>query len=170
MKINNVVLSLKYIVRVIMSDNKNETRRLTDYLTDYWKGKRGSRGFPELKEIDVDELESKFAKDVFLIEIVPTVTMNITKTLYLGKNLNSEFKKDSSGVHIKNLVVRFLETPMDAYNKVIESKKPLEQNIEIPCKEIADLCYRQILLPLGDSEKGEVKGILGGMRYKKGKK
>ena len=150
-----------------MSNDKEDNRRLTDYLTDYWNEKRGKKAFPELSDIDIEEFEPKFARDSFLIELIPTVTMNITKTLYLGSNLNSEFKKDSSGVHIKNLVVRFLETPMDAYNKVVETKKPLEQNIEIPCKEIADLRYRQILLPLGDADKEEVKGILGGMRYKK---
>ena len=150
-----------------MAEEAKDIRRLTDYLNEYWDSKRNGHDFPDLKDIKMEEMDAKFAKDCFLIEVIPTVTMSVTKTLYLGKNLNSEFKKDSSGVHIKNLVVRFLETPMDAYNKVIETKKPLEQNIEIPCKETAVLMYRQILLPLGDAQKGEVNGILGGMRYKK---
>ncbi|MDA0781294.1 MAG: PAS domain-containing protein [Rickettsiales bacterium] len=152
-----------------MTEEQKNYRRLTDYLKEYWDEKRGKRNFPELKEIDINEFDVQFSKDIFLIELVPTITMNIAKTIYLGKNLNTEFKKDSSGVHIKNLIVRFLETPMDAYNKVVETKKPLIHNIEIPCKEIATLCYRQILLPLGDAEKGDIKGILGGMRYKKNK-
>jgi hypothetical protein len=150
--------------------DKQDNRRLTDYLQDYWKSKKDGRAFPEFGDINIDEIDKQYVKDCFLIEIIPTISMNITKTAYLGKNLNSEFKKDPSGVHIKNLIVRFLETPMDAYNKVLQTKKPLIQNVEIPNKESAVLMYRQVLLPLGDAKKGDVKGILGGMRYKKTKK
>lgn len=142
-------------------------RRLTDYLQDYWKSKAEGADFPTFASIDMKEIDRNFVNDCFLIELIPTVTMNISKTVFLGKNLNSEFKKDESGVHIKNLVFRFLETPLDAYTKVIESKKPLIQNVELPSCENPTISYRQILLPLGDATKGDVKGILGGMRYKK---
>lgn len=143
-------------------------RRLTDYLQEYWKSKAEGAAFPTLSSIDVKELDRNFVNDCFLIELVPTVTMNISKMVFLGKNLNRDFKKDESGVHIKNVIVRFLETPMDAYSKVIESKKPLIQNVELPSKDRPTIMYRQILLPLGDAAKEDVKGIFGGMRYKKG--
>ena len=145
---------------------KETSRRLTDYLHDYWKLKKAKAAFPKFEDINIDDIDLEYRNDCFLIEIEPKVTLNITKMIFLGKNLNTEFKQDKSGVHIKNLVVRFLETPLDHYNKVIESKKPLIQNVEIPSKEDPNLMYRQILLPLGNAEKGDVRGILGGMRYK----
>jgi hypothetical protein len=106
------------------------TRRLTDYLHDYWQSKADGAAFPTFDSIDMKEIDRNFVNDCFLIQLVPTVTMNISKMVFLGKNLNTDFKKDESGVHIKNVIVRFLETPMDSYAKVIESKKPLIQNID----------------------------------------
>lgn len=144
------------------------SKRLTDYLRHYWDEKRGKKDFPALEDMDIQDLSSDFRRDCFLLEIIPTVTRFSVRTLFAGENLREEYVKDDSGVHIRHLVLRFLETPGQHYETVCKTRKPLEQNIELPGREGTLIRYRQILMPVGDPETKAVTGILGGMRYKKG--
>jgi hypothetical protein len=146
---------------------QNQARRLTDQLQDYWDELRGSRNFPEKSDVNIKNLDKTIQNDCFIADVTPSVSKHNIKLDYLGNNLNSKYEQDEHGIYIRNLVVTFLETPRETYEKVIASKQPLMQSDEIDLNNGQKLKYRQILLPLGSNKDGEVTAILGGMRYKK---
>lgn len=139
--------------------------RITDILEDYWNEKRGKNPFPSIEQINMDELDIAVQDRSFLIHIEPIITKYVCNFQFLGKKISEGYEKDKSGKYIKHIVIGFLETPNDFYDKVIQTKKPLKTEEVYEGKGGAVLKYRQILLPLGDEKGKPINGILGGMRF-----
>lgn len=139
-------------------------QRVTDILNDYWEELRGNKAYPSIDEIDKNKLAEVW-EDTFLIEVFPLVMGSGYRFLHKGKNIGDDYHSEA-GKYIKNLVIGFLDNASDRYEKVIKEQKPLrEENIFET--DNTKLKYRQILLPLGNSDKGEITGIIGGMRFLK---
>jgi hypothetical protein len=142
-------------------------KRLTDILFKHWNKVRGERMFPA--QTDIDEFELKQLgvwDDIFIVEIYPLVQSNGYRFVYTGKNLSKDFIRDPSGKFIKNVVTGFLDSSASMYDMVYEHKRPLQEEEEYTSPETGStIKYRQILLPLGLSDEGDVNAIIGGMRF-----
>jgi hypothetical protein len=148
-----------------MQEQDPKKRRLTEVLEDYWNEKKQGREFPSLGDIDINDLPPEIRQDCFILEVNPSPTgSNNYAIQYLGDNLNSKYM-ENSGVYIKHVIVRFLETPADHYLHVIESKEPYSQNVELERQDGGRIKYRQIFLPLGPDDDKPITAILGGMRF-----
>lgn len=145
-------------------------KRLTDVLFKHWNHVRGNRLFPSRKDIDEFFLQKEGVwDDVFIIEVYPLVQSNGYRPLYTGKNVGKNATKDGSGKFIKNMVTGFMELSIDKYNMVAEQKRPLQEEEVYTSPETGvTIKYRQILLPLGPDDDGEIDAIIGGMRYTHG--
>ncbi|MDB2414715.1 hypothetical protein N9W34_02980 [Rickettsiales bacterium] len=140
--------------------------RITEILYDAWDKARGTRVFPEPDDID-KSIISEVWDDSFIIKIIPLISEYGFSFEYRGKNLSPEHIHSETGLYIKNLITGFLETETERYTKVVKSKKPLiEENI-YKAANGGVIKYRQILLPLGNTNKDEacVEKIIGGMRF-----
>lgn len=144
---------------------ENRRRRLTDVLLERWEEVRGNKRFPSLGDIDESILRREGVwDDSFIIEVFPLVIKSGYRIKYIGKNLGEKFELNNSGKFVKNLVLSFLETSSEKYEKVLHKQKPVIEEAEIKGRDGFDgIKYRQILLPLGDGEK--ITHILGGMRF-----
>lgn len=142
-------------------------KRITDILFKHWNKARGDRLFPSKSDIDEFALKNDgIFDDVFIIEVFPLVQSNGYRFIYTGENLGSEFTKDASGKFVKNIVTGFLDRSSDKYNIVSEQKRPLqEEEVYTSPDTGATIKYRQILLPLGPNDDGEIDTIIGGMRF-----
>jgi hypothetical protein len=154
------------INQAIMS-NIYAHKRITDILFTHWNKVRGERMFPAKEDINEFELKQLGVwDDIFIVEIFPLVQSNGYRFLYTGKNLANEFMKDPSGKFVKNVVTGFLDSSTDKYDLVSEQKRPLQEEEDYTSPENGmKIKYRQILLPLGLSDDGEVNAIIGGMRF-----
>ncbi len=134
-------------------------------LLEYWEGVKGNEKFPSLGDIDENILRREGVwDDAFIIEVFPLVIKSGYRIKYTGKNLGEKFELNNSGKFVKNLVLSFLETSSEKYEKVLQKQKPVIEEAEIKGRDGFDgIKYRQILLPLGDGEK--INHILGGMRF-----
>lgn len=147
--------------------NPHAHKRITDILFKHWNKARGERMFPAREDIDEFAIKQDgIWDDVFIIDVFPMIQSNGYRFSYTGANLNKDYFKDGSGKFVKNIVVGFLESSNSKYDSVFEQKRPLQEEEEYTSSETGiTIKYRQILLPLGRSDEGDVTSIIGGMRF-----
>ncbi len=140
--------------------------RLTDILLDYWEEVRGDRRYPPFDEFDKKKLGSVW-DNVFIISVTYLTggTHPVFHNEYIGKNLDHEWLKNNSGKYVRELVVGMLDSVYEKYNNIINGCEPLYEENAFQNKEGKALKYRQVLLPFGDHDAGEVTHIVGGMRF-----
>ena len=137
-------------------------RRITEKLLRYWLKLRSDKQFPNESELDIDHL-SDIWDSCFLVEMR---SPGVFRYNYLGRNLIEAYGGDVTNEEIsKKLVSPYTERVAKKFAEVVAARKPIKDDAEFIDSKNLQIKYRQILLPLGDST-GELKYILGGMRWK----
>jgi hypothetical protein len=141
--------------------------RLTDYLQEFWDISRGEKTFPSLDCIREKDIDESLIEDVFILLVHYQSNDHYFSTTHLGKNI-LKLHVDPIDVDNKDVAVKnFLEAYKKHFDRVVTSRRPIIQNIEVHQGIKKVLKYRQILLPVGDAFDKPINAILGGMRYKR---
>jgi len=148
-------------------EKPKKSLRLTDYLEEFWNMHRGDRRFPSLDSIVDEYIDEKTQDDVFIIDVIHQSHNHHFATRYMGENVQKLHEDVTDRENAEKAINNFIEAYKQHFERVITSRRPIVQNIEIHQGINKVLKYRQILLPLGDSDNEPINAILGGMRYKK---
>jgi hypothetical protein len=148
-------------------DRMIEGRRITDVLYAHWNEVRGTRAFPRYEEINQQALRNVW-DDTFILEVLKLIQGHGFRFIHQGSHFSDEYIKDSTGLYIKNVILSFFETASDYYQKVLDTHAPLRREDVYKSTDGHVLKYREILLPLGDANSGEITHLLGGMRFIRG--
>lgn len=140
-------------------------RRISHQLVHYWQGIKGDRVLPSEADIDPEELGAMW-EDCFLIYLSEGGGVDedaFGSYSHIGSNLMPIF------VEVYGLPGHLLTLPpnhlREAYQEMQMTKLPIVENVDEFQMESRFIQYRQCLLPIG-TEKGEIRGIFGGMRYR----
>lgn len=144
--------------------NSVKDKRLTQALKDYWDFERSEMPFPSLKQIDQKNIKEIW-ENCFIVEASNKHRRENYKYLYLGKNIIQAYGEDLTGLQVDKMASPDAGNLERAYERVLATKLPVQDEGEIhnACKQL--IKYRQILLPLGD-DGVNITAILGGMSYK----
>lgn len=136
-------------------------RRITEQLILYWQKLRSERAFPDIDDIDKDEI-SDLLDDCFIVKFEFINSALVHSFKFIGDNIS-----DIAGESIpKEQALSFISNNLASqYSRVFETKKPLIEEAEFKNLNNKTIKYRQILLPIG-SEADKVTHILGGVRFK----
>lgn len=142
--------------------------RLTGYLEELWDKEKGDKHFPTLESIiKIQEEDETILDSVFILEASMQLGRHSFIVKHIGEDIKDLYKDPSGNKSEARLINNFLEANKRNLERVITTKAKIINNIEIHLGVEQNLKYRQILLPLGDSESDTVNAILGGMRCKK---
>ncbi len=138
---------------------EKDIKRLEDFLISYWEN-LSTDSTPVESDIDAEILSPIWA-DCFLVRKVKEKW----KYDYLGENLIDAYGSDIDGGEADILISTGANKAKEAFDKAISKKKPVFDSGEFTNLNSQIIKYRQLLLPF-QGEDGEVKYVLGGMRWK----
>ncbi len=144
-----------------------EKQRINEYLRAYWDVKRQGRAFPPEKEIEPAEL-SEIWDSCFLVRYNEGVDDEGEFTyLYLGNTLVEAYGGEDATARdvCARLIFPSSMSLVHKFREIVQTSKPAEEINEFLNAKKLLVKYRSTMLPLAD-EKGVVRFILGGMKWK----
>lgn len=139
-------------------------KRFTHKLRKYWDFLRYERSFPPEKDINPLDIVEIWL-NCFILKANNSCSSDNFEFKYFGSNLIDVFGRDMTGFKTGQIELEEAGYFIDKYERVLATKRPINDEGQIEISEYKTLKYRQILLPLGDDEVN-ISAILGGMSYK----
>ena len=139
-------------------------RRLTVRLLRYWNELRGIRPMPHENDIDPDELGEDWDR-CFLMQVRDIANVQDYNFTYLGKRILRAYRDGALDEYNSHLVGPNANCLSKHFLHVIDREAPVYDEGELHTLNGRRLLFRQLLLPLGDENKG-VESIFGGVNYK----
>jgi hypothetical protein len=149
-----------------MSDYKDK-QRINEYLHSYWDSKRQSQACPTESQIEPQEL-AEIWDSCFLVRYNVGHDEDSAFTyLYLGTALLEAYGGDDASARdiCTRLIFPSSMSLVHKFKEIIKTGKPTEEESEFLNIKKLLVKYRSTMLPLTD-EKGQVRYILGGMKWK----
>lgn len=138
--------------------------RFCTRLLRYWQEKRGIRTMPEESDIDPDELREDWDY-CFLLQTRDMLNNTDYNFTYLGAKILAAYYDKALDEYNEMMVGPNAHLLAPHFNQVLTSAAPMFDEGQINNLHGETILYRQILLPLGNSN-DEIVAIFGGMRYK----
>ena len=142
-------------------------RRITDRLIQYWQQIKGDDVLPSAGRVDSDEMGDMW-EDCFVIEIRPNPALAgdfAYSYSYVGRDIHEFLTPENGEVERENLLTVPFDKLSAFYEEMLMTKLPIVEEVEDQPYEGGVMKYRQCLCPLGTPD-GQIRGIIGGMRYK----
>lgn len=139
-------------------------RRLSLRLLRYWQEKRGLRVLPIENDIDPEELGQDWDY-CFLLQSRDVANVEDYNFTYLGTKIMKAYFDKSIDEHNQFMVGPNAFRLSKYFAQVLETKEPVLDEGEFETVHGRRVLYRQVLLPLGNLDKG-IEAIFGGMNYK----
>lgn len=147
-------------------------RRLSLRLLRYWQEKRGTRALATENDIDPEELGGDW-EYCFLLQARDIANVQDYNFTYLGERILKAYFDKAIDEHNQFMVGPNAFRLSGHFARVIDTKAPVLDEGEFQTLHGRRVLYRQVLLPLGDSEPDadrdpdtEVAAIFGAMNYK----
>lgn len=153
-------------ITMVEMDNKQhlmQSKRITDRLKEYWEAKLvGNADIPDSNSINADEI-----RDIWdwCYLAHPHVNDGEYYYDYVGNQLVQALGETQTANMIEALVYPPTSRVVQKYGQVLHTKLPMFDDGVFFNKDNLEIRYRQLLVPLGNSE-GEATHIMGGMRWK----
>lgn len=139
-------------------------RRLGVRLFRYWQEKRGVRTMPEECDIDPEELGPDWDY-CFLLQSRDIENIQDYNFTYLGPKILGAYFDKSIDDHNQHMVGPNAYRLSSHFRRVLETQAPVLDEGEFTTMHGRIIMFRQVLLPLGNVDKG-IEAIFGGMNYK----
>mgnify|MGYP003387188149 FL=1 len=139
-------------------------RRLGLRLLRYWQEKRGLRVLPIENDIDPEELGRDWDY-CFLLQSRDVANIEDYNFTYLGNKIMKAYFDKRIDEHNQFMVGPNAFRLSKHFTQVLETKQPVLDEGEFETLQGRRVLYRQVLLPLGNLDKG-IEAIFGGMNYK----
>ncbi|MBX9727190.1 MAG: PAS domain-containing protein [Rickettsiales bacterium] len=139
-------------------------RRLGLRLLRYWQEKRGLRVLPIENDIDPEELGQDWDY-CFLLQSRDVANIEDYNFTYLGNKIMKAYFDKRIDEHNQFMVGPNAFRLSKHFTQVLDTKQPVLDEGEFETLHGRRVLYRQVLLPLGDLDKG-IEAIFGGMNYK----
>ncbi|MAR56814.1 MAG: hypothetical protein CMM93_06495 [Rickettsiales bacterium] len=139
-------------------------KRIDEKLTAYWNNLKAGRPFPLENEIAPEELKDIW--DSCLLVRRDEDDAVTFKYIYLGPKLVEAYGAQSTDKEVcETLAYPANDLLIQKFNRVVETKEPLQEDIEFTNQSVMLIKSRTCLLPLGNDSTEEVSYIIGGMRW-----
>lgn len=139
-------------------------RRLGLRLLRYWQEKRGLRVLPIENDIDPEELGQDWDY-CFLLQSRDVANIEDYNFTYLGNKIMKAYFDKRIDEHNQFMVGPNAFRLSKHFTQVLATKQPVLDEGEFETLQGRRVLYRQVLLPLGNLDKG-IEAIFGGMNYK----
>lgn len=139
-------------------------RRLSVRLLRYWNELRGIRSMPEESELDPDVLGDDWGF-CFLLQSRDIANIQDYNFTYLGDAILAAYCDEDMDAHNQFLIGPNAYRLGSHFDRVLETFAPVLDEGEFLSMHGRRVLYRQVLLPIGNDDKG-VEAIFGGMNYK----
>lgn len=139
-------------------------RRLSLRLLRYWREKCGPRGLPVENDLDPEELGPDW-EYCFLLQSRDVANIEDYNFTYLGQKIMKAYFDTNIDAHNQFMVGPNAFRLSKHFAQVLETGAPVLDEGEFETLHGRRVLYRQVLLPLGDHDKG-IEAIFGGMNYK----
>lgn len=139
-------------------------RRLTVRLLRYWNEVRGIRPMPHENDIDPDELGDDWSR-CFLLQVRDIANVQDYNFTYLGKRILRAYQDGAMDEYNCHVIGPNANCLSGHFLRVIERQAPVYDEGELRTLHGHRMLYRQLLLPLGNEDKG-VESIFGAVNYK----
>lgn len=137
--------------------------RITDTIIDHWDEIRGDRKFPSEDSLDLKCLSGVI--DSCCLVQTRDIGGGAYNYSYLGKKIVEAYGRDLTRQSHRLLTAPQANHLQAVYEQIIRRKEPIIDDGEFKNLSGQTVKYRQVLVPLGDSD-DKVESILCGMRYK----
>lgn len=143
-----------------------QERRVNRRLIRYWEEIRGDRQFPAESAVDQQALSDIWAS-CFLVKVIPHANGGYAfRYTYLGRELIEAYGEDFTGADIQSqLEATFGIHLRELLLKVMETKRPVSEDLDFTNRKNMVIRYRLCMLPLGPND-DTIQYILGGMRWR----
>lgn len=138
--------------------------RLSLRLLRYWNEKRGERAFAVENDIDPDALGADWDY-CFLLQARDVANIQDYNFTYLGQKIMTAYFDKGIDAHNEFMVGPNAFRLSKHFTQLLEKKEPVMDEGEFETVSGRHVMYRQVLLPLGTTEKG-IEAIFGAMNYK----
>lgn len=139
-------------------------RRLTLRLLRYWQECRGLRDMPIENDIDPEHLGADW-DFCFLLQSRDVANVQDYNFTYLGEKILNAYFDKALDAHNQVMVGPNAYRLSTHFARVLETTALVVDEGEFMTLAGRRVLYRQVLLPLGEPNKG-VEAIFGGMNYK----
>ncbi|AAZ68688.1 PAS domain-containing protein [Ehrlichia canis] len=151
-----------------MSEYVSEKRAIK-ILFSYWNQLRDNRMFPQIEEIEKEEIREIWPH-CFIIEVKNDTEDQKYNCNYIGEKAIELYKSDIKVyAEAQNMTLFFpqiIENLFDHLESVIENQEPIMDESETESADGNYIKIRQCLLPLGkNNEVTHIIGVIGGKIY-----
>ncbi|CEI85135.1 PAS domain-containing protein [Ehrlichia minasensis] len=151
-----------------MSEYVSEKRAIK-ILFAYWNQLRDNRMFPQLEEIEEEEIREIWPH-CFIIEVKNDTENQKYNCNYIGEKAIELYKSDikvyAEAQNMKLFFPQIIENLFDHLESVIENQEPIMDESETESADGNYIKVRQCLLPLGkNNEVTHIIGVIGGKIY-----
>ncbi|MCI5050430.1 MAG: PAS domain-containing protein [Rickettsiales bacterium] len=157
---------LKMIKKRMKNMASGGSKRINEFLMEYWVQKKGDRAFPLESEMDPSEMDDIW-DSCFLVRIEDIEGAKY-KYSYLGESLVEAYGDDIGNKEIcEKLIYPTSMSLIHKFDEVVNTKQPVNEDSEFTNTKGMLIKFRSSMLPLGkDDAPDEVAFIIGGMKWK----
>ncbi|AHX04705.1 PAS domain-containing protein [Ehrlichia japonica] len=151
-----------------MSEYVSE-RRAIKILLAYWNQLCNNRAFPQLEEIEQEEIREIWP-NCFIIEVRNDTEHQKYSCIYIGERAmelyQSNIKVYAESQNIKLFFPQVIENLFDYLESIVENQEPIIDESETESADGNYIKIRQCLLPIGkNNEVTHIIGVIGGKIY-----
>ncbi|AHC39423.1 PAS domain-containing protein [Ehrlichia muris] len=144
-------------------------KRAIKILFAYWNQLRNNRAFPQIEEIESEEIRDIW-HNCFIIEVRNDTDNQKYNCIYIGERAmelyQSNIKVYAESQNIKLFFPQVIENLFDYLESIIENQEPIIDESETESADGNYIKIRQCLLPIGkNNEVTHIIGVIGGKIY-----
>ena len=146
-----------------------QEKRAIKILFAYWNQLRNNRAFPQIEEIEPEEIRDIW-HNCFIIEVRNDTDNQKYNCIYIGERAmelyQSNIKVYAESQNIKLFFPQVIENLFDYLESIIENQEPIIDESETESADGNYIKIRQCLLPIGkNNEVTHIIGVIGGKIY-----
>ena len=147
-------------------ENKEQKRRVSEILREYWDGLCQGASIPREGDVDLGCID-EVIDHVFMVEVLENAGNERFKHCFLGPAITLAYGVDETAEEVYDqLVGTYREQLQMKLECVIESSKASDEESEFVNSRGLLIRYRQCLLPLRGNTTDDVEYILGSLTWR----